>query len=283
MIEIKPLFRWAGGKTKYVKHIDPLLPARTPTYVEPFFGGGAVFCHVYNNQKADRFIINDVKLELVDLYRMIKESPLKLITGAEDLQDVYLSQTKEQRKEFYYKIRKMYWGDKRSEVLLFLLKTCFNGIWQMCQESKGLFGTPCGLLNEKTPFINREQIMAWSEAFQKTEILHGDFSEVVVPPNSLVYCDPPYRNSFTTYGTTFGDVQQENCVDWCRDVSKSTGSIVLLSNKSDDSFFEKKASDAEFRYFDATHTAGRRKQHKAEDGSVSHSALKVREVVMKWK
>ena len=46
---MKPLFIWAGGKNKMLKHYLPIMPKQVDTYVEPFFGGGAMFCHIVQN------------------------------------------------------------------------------------------------------------------------------------------------------------------------------------------------------------------------------------------
>ena len=43
---MKPLFMWAGGKTKLLKHYQPYLPSYVTHYHEPFFGGGAMFIYV---------------------------------------------------------------------------------------------------------------------------------------------------------------------------------------------------------------------------------------------
>ena len=45
---MKPLFIWAGGKTKVLKHYKDFLPSSSSfsNYYEPFFGGGAMFVHV---------------------------------------------------------------------------------------------------------------------------------------------------------------------------------------------------------------------------------------------
>ena len=43
MSKMKPLFMWAGGKTKLLDTFAEHLPENFDTYIEPFFGGGAVF------------------------------------------------------------------------------------------------------------------------------------------------------------------------------------------------------------------------------------------------
>ena len=50
---MKPLFIWAGGKTKVLKHYAPFFPpcSSFSNYYEPFFGGGAVFVYVMKTYK----------------------------------------------------------------------------------------------------------------------------------------------------------------------------------------------------------------------------------------
>ena len=59
----KPLFIWAGGKNKMLKHYIPILPSplemSIKSYVEPFFGGGAMFIHMVKTQRLENIWIND--------------------------------------------------------------------------------------------------------------------------------------------------------------------------------------------------------------------------------
>jgi DNA adenine methylase len=64
----KPVIRWPGGKTRLLKHILPLIPAHR-TYVEPFFGGGAVF---FAKEPAPVEVINDINGDLVAFMRNAK-------------------------------------------------------------------------------------------------------------------------------------------------------------------------------------------------------------------
>jgi DNA adenine methylase len=273
---IKPLFRWAGGKTRYIHHIAPLL-TKTDTYVEPFFGGGAVFCHVANQGLAQHFVINDINAEIMGIYSAIKVTPLTFISDVLKLQDAYLPLDKAGRKAFYYSSRAAYWKTPEPALLFFLLKTSFNGIWQTCKDSHGLFGTPCGLLNEKE-IVDYTTIAAWHPILKNATILSTDFTNVAVPNNSLVYADPPYRESFTNYGTGFNDADQIRTVDWCAKTSKETNSTVIMSNKSDGVFFESLLPDKEVVYFSAKHTAGRKNK---PDGS--YGSTKAKEMLVLWR
>ena len=64
---LKPLFPYAGGKQKSLKYIAEYLKP-TGTYVEPFFGGGAVYCHMYNRRLAKRYVINDRRADIIGIY-----------------------------------------------------------------------------------------------------------------------------------------------------------------------------------------------------------------------
>lgn len=67
MDESKTLIKWPGGKTKEFQYIRHLIPP-FDRYIEPFFGGGAVFFQL----KPTVSIINDICSELIAFYRFIK-------------------------------------------------------------------------------------------------------------------------------------------------------------------------------------------------------------------
>jgi len=64
---MQTLIKWPGGKSSEFSYIKDLIPEYT-RYVEPFFGGGAVFF----NLQPKKSIINDACKELMDFYRFIK-------------------------------------------------------------------------------------------------------------------------------------------------------------------------------------------------------------------
>jgi len=42
-VKAKPILKWAGGKTQLLAELHSLIPNRFNKYIEPFFGGGAMF------------------------------------------------------------------------------------------------------------------------------------------------------------------------------------------------------------------------------------------------
>lgn len=64
----KPVIGWPGGKTRMLKHILPLITPHL-RYVEPFFGGGAVF---FAKPESHVEVINDINGDLVSFMRSCK-------------------------------------------------------------------------------------------------------------------------------------------------------------------------------------------------------------------
>lgn len=63
---MKPLIKWPGGKTRELTRIQRFVPD-FDRYIEPFFGGGALFFHL----KPARAAINDVSPALMDFYALV--------------------------------------------------------------------------------------------------------------------------------------------------------------------------------------------------------------------
>lgn len=277
------LFMWAGGKSRMIPHYEPLLDGRLRTlpYVEPFAGGAAMFQHLSQGAHPDA-ILSDVNLEIIDLYRLVKDDPDFLISKMKGYEARWMPLEVADRKKLYYELRQKYWdtptGPEATALLYFLMKTGFNGIWQTCKASKGRYGTPVGLANQKTAVFSPEVIQDWQARLAHTQIRCATYAEIDVARPSFVFCDPPYRDSFTSYGAEFGDDAQIALIEWCRKQNQDTSSTVWLCNRdAGDGFFEKHAPDAQMHRFPITYTAGRRR--KTEDGFEAKKAV---ELLLTW-
>lgn len=274
---LKPLFMWAGGKSRLIKHYEPVWPnLGTGSYVEPFFGGGAIFGWLHSRGDFKKAVINDINEELVGLLIEIKKNPEGFIKDVKRRSRAYLKiEGKEARKVWFYKARSSYWSDPTPGKLYLLMRTAFNGIWQTCEGSNGLFGTPAGLLNHSRveQIIDERLVRAWSDALQGTRIECKSYEKIKLPKvRSLIYLDPPYRDSFTDYSTGFTDDDQRALCDWYREMVE-IGHKVILANRcvEGDRFFEDILEDiGDFHYFDVKYTAGRRKS--TEEGFEAKAA-----------
>lgn len=317
---MKPLYKWAGGKTKLINNdYKPYLPKSFSTYCEPFFGGGAMFTWAYKQNPSAKFIINDVNSHIMDIYRSIKSDysnfrkyldnlesqyiPLKTPKDIEtnkalqkkhalpgrrnDWQSIYNAEPS--RRHFYFMMRDVYafqfntlTKTEESALLYFLMQTGFNGVWQINTNTNGRFGTPCGLLKEKTAVYNKDNMDLWHKALQNTDIRSDDFAKCLgsITSDTFLFMDPPYRGCFTNYGTQDDDQFQDSVVDFYKR-SKAIGAYCMLSNRElGDKFFENRFNPSMIKKFDITYTVGRRKKEIDENGNKLFSAKKAIEILV---
>ncbi|MER1300430.1 DNA adenine methylase [Ligilactobacillus salivarius] len=230
---LKPVTKWVGGKRKLLPELNQLRPETYGKYYEPFFGGGAFLF----NLMPEVAIINDQNSELINLYKVIKETPEELIE--------LLSQHKENNSKEYYlglraadrdgRIDEMNDVEKAARIM-YMLKVDFNGLYRV--NSKGQFNVPYG--RYKNPnIVDSENIMNVNEYFNNNDItiLEGDFATAVesAQSNDFVYFDPPYiplniTSSFTSYTADgFDDKDQIRLRDVFFDLANK-GVNVMLSN-----------------------------------------------------
>ena len=227
------------------------------TYIEPFVGGGAMLFymlqHYGNIRKA---VINDVNEDLILTYRIIKDDVEALITNLDRLEKDYLAITdQEGRSKIFYDVRERYNqhngdGIKRVSQLIFLNKTCFNGLYRV--NRRCLFNVPFGKYANPT-ICNAKLLRADSQLLQtaKVEICQGDYAQTIQHIDGLtfVYLDPPYRpldatSSFTAYAKgDFNDDDQRALAAFCNKLSER-GCFWMESNADcsaknpEDTFFE---------------------------------------------
>ncbi len=259
--EAKPFLKWAGGKGQLLSQLGAYLPQQISeepfTYIEPFVGGGAMLFymlqHYGNIRKA---VINDVNEDLILTYRIIKDDVEALITNLDRLEKDYLAITdQEGRSKIFYDVRERYNqhngdGIKRVSQLIFLNKTCFNGLYRV--NRRGLFNVPFGKYANPT-ICNAKLLRADSQLLQtaKVEICQGDYAQTIQHIDGLtfVYLDPPYRpldatSSFTAYAKgDFNDDDQRALAAFCNKLSER-GCFWMESNADcsaknpEDTFFE---------------------------------------------
>ena len=284
---MKPLFMWAGGKTRLIKKYKEkeILPDSFNKYIEPFLGAGAMFIWAYKQNPEASFVLNDSNESIMGIYKAIKKDTLMFMRHMDSLSDAYLPLNKENRKAFYYELRRQHayeystWSSpQEAATLYFLMKTGFNGIWQINKNTNGRFGTPSGLLNQKDKVYDKDNLLKWSVALKRCKLMTGDFRETLseATPDSYIFLDPPYRGSFTQYGVVFDDDLQVSVIKFLNDLTEA-GAHAMMSNRDvGDGFFEARQGSNKIVYFDVTYTAGRRKKN--ADGT--HSAKKAREILM---
>ncbi len=296
--QLPPLFMWAGGKRRLLKSYAGLFDlfglTASPilSYVEPFVGGAAVFAGLRHDRMlrpTSKVELGDSNSELIQLFEQVRDRPQALLSAIQPYEEDWAGKTKAQRKEIYYSLRTSYWSlpDKNakerlasSALLYFLMKTGFNGIWQTCQQSNGRFATPVGLANQTLAVVNHATVLGWSRLLEGVRLQAGSYTNIPVSNGSFVYCDPPYRASFTHYSTGWNDTDLLELIAWCRRQAKDKRCLVWLANRltePDDGFFAKHAKDASILVIPVVYTAGRRRAT-----AQGFEAKVAREVLLSW-
>ena len=261
--QVKPFLKWAGGKGQLIDQIVPHLPAELKTgrikkYFEPFLGGGALFFWLSEYYDFENAYLYEINPAVNLCYQVIKKDVKKLTRELEQLEIEYLSRSDSAREKMFYQKREefnAYLRRKatnscihRAALLIFLNKTCFNGLYRV--NSSGLYNVPFGRYKNPT-ICNEENLLAIHELLKKAEIICGDFALCLdhVDSESFVYFDPPYRPlsstaSFTSYSKdAFDDVDQRRLKNVYKTLDER-GAFVMMSNSDpkninpDDDFFD---------------------------------------------
>jgi DNA adenine methylase len=186
---MKPLVKYRGGKSKEIPHLEKHIPKFSGRYIEPFFGGGAMFFYLEPKQA----IINDINSKLIAFYKGVKSDFDNLQNELSRIEKVYhinrrkfeelkaktpTERVDDDNEDLYYQIRNMFndlTEKKYSDALLyfFINKTAYSGMIRY--NAKGEFNVPYGRYsNLNTSLVTKSH----SKLLANTEIYNLDYSEI---------------------------------------------------------------------------------------------------------
>jgi DNA adenine methylase len=233
--EAQPFLKWAGGKGQLLQQFQPFFPKTLHSYFEPFLGGGAVFFHLKARVPKMRATLRDINPELINCYQVVRDAVEALMARL----DEHLRQYQAEGEPYFYRVRE---GDKLSQTveraarMIFLNKTCFNGLWRV--NARGRFNVPVGSYRpDRVSLYDRAKLMAASLALQGVDLKVQDFRKTLAEAGSddFVYVDPPYyplsrTANFTSYTQDmFGHAEQKELAEAFAAAAKR-GARLMLSN-----------------------------------------------------
>lgn len=210
---MKPLVKYRGGKSKEIPYIKKHIPNFKGRYIEPFFGGGALFFHL----EPEKAIINDINSKLMDFYKGVKSDFESLQKELSEIEKIYKinrrkfeelkaktpnDRVADENEALYYLMRDMFnnLAEKEySDALLyfFINKTAYSGMIRY--NSKGEFNVPYGRYkNLNTSLVTKKH----SELLANAEIYNLDYKAIFEMTNEddFIFLDPPYDCVFSDYG-----------------------------------------------------------------------------------
>ncbi len=227
---LSPFVKWAGGKSQLLGELRRYFPTGYNRYFEPFLGGGAVYFFLRPKQA----VISDANFELINTYRVVAGRVEELIRKLSRLQNRNLTE------KLYYQIRdqnpKRLAPVSRAVRLIFLNKTCYNGLYRVNRDGK--FNVPFGKYDKMPKLFDAANLREASGLLKSATITPGYCNVVLrefhAGEGDFVYLDPPYAvengNGFTSYTKElFSWHEQERLAKEFASLAEK-GCYVMLSN-----------------------------------------------------
>ena len=260
----KPLYKWTGGKGRLLQKYTDLgfFPeiSQFDTFVDLFFGGGAVTCWVAERYPEKKIIINDLNTEMMSLMSQMRDNWQEFRDHYLRVVEVFLNTPENKRKALYNCYKKRYaWNYEwlsEAEIaanLLVMMKCNFNGIWQGYIMYGGRYSTPPGHINYKPSLFDIEKVEQFRDVLLRATLYNRSFEEVPIPEHSWVFADPPYRDTRKMYSDQFDDNLQSQLAAFLQ----SQDCLYAESNKEiGDGFWEAHFPDAQIHFLDHKYTCG---------------------------
>lgn len=210
---MRTLIKYRGGKSREISEFRRFIPEQYDRYIEPFFGGGAVFFEL----EPERAIINDVNEKLINFYVEVRDNYIELEQELRALQLIYdenqaaykrekalhpNDRVENLNEELYYRIRNMFNNQIDREYLegtiyYFINKTAYSGMIRYNRQ--GEYNVPFGrYVNFNTQIITPEH----SQLLQRAQLFNVDYEDIfeMAEDGDFMFLDPPYDCVFNDYG-----------------------------------------------------------------------------------
>ena len=199
--------KFMGSKRRLVKHILPImLENRKPGqfWVEPFVGGGNMIENVEGNR-----IGADINKWVIEALTAIRDCPQELPKNNQEF-----------TKEDYQKLRE---SDDY----------CFKGYAGFVFSFGAIWMSNWAHNNRNSDYVAEAYRSAQKQSpkLQGVDLICSDYLDLYIPPNSIIYCDPPYKGTAKYKNTHF---DHEVFWDWVRVKSKKHTVFVSEYTAPDD-------------------------------------------------
>lgn len=187
-ITLKTPVTYYGGKQNMLRHILPKIPPHH-TYIEPFFGGGAVF---FSKPPSQAEVINDINHRLITFYKVLKYDFEDLLSKADE---TFHSRAQHKESGLIYKSQ----TDEITDPL-----ACAWSVWVQTNMS---FATQIGSTfgydrsgSSALRLFNKKKNLTdvFQERMKRVTIESYDALKVIKTydsPETFFYLDPPYVSS----------------------------------------------------------------------------------------
>lgn len=209
---MNPVLKYRGGKSREIPRFLQYVPNDFDRYIEPFFGGGALYFYL----ESKNAIINDVNERLMLFYRQLRDNYPEIRVQLDEIQQIYEANQAEYKKlkanspdvrvpnaneELYYEMRNRFNHPDNvyldGVVYFFINKTAYSGMIRY--NNNGEYNVPFG----RYPNLNTQLVTEQhSRLLQGAELYSLDYKSIfdMASVNDFIFLDPPYDCVFNDYG-----------------------------------------------------------------------------------
>lgn len=199
-----------GSKNRIAKYILPIIldgRKRGQWYVEPFVGGANIIDKVCGKR-----IGADSNEHVISLFQGIQNGfiPPDIVSEKQ-----------------YNRVRRERSVDP---LTAFIGLGCSYGgkWWGGYARSNANNGNPRNHCSE-----SKRNILKQSPSLQGVKFVHSKYRDLILPPNSIIYCDPPYAGA-TKY--VCDDFDHDEFWQWCRDMQGEGHQVFVSEYAAPDDF-----------------------------------------------
>lgn len=186
-----PVIKWPGSKRSVASQLSRLMPS-SELYLEPFLGGGALL----PLRPSRAAVAGDTVAELIGLWVMVRDEPETVAAEYE----LRWSELQHGGHTVFYKYRDSFNSSRNPHDLLFLSRTCVNGLIRF--NKNGDFNNS---LHHTRPGIDPKRLrgilLKWSAALVDVEFGVRDYRETLsrATTGAVAFLDPPYGGTRGRY------------------------------------------------------------------------------------
>lgn len=227
MTTLVPPIKCQGIKTKLVPFIkDTIDWDGNGVWYEPFLGSGVVLF----NMLPDHAIVSDRNQYIIDFYRQVQNGTISALSMRMFLEKE-APKLEDGGVDYYYEVRERFNNEHSPYDLIFLNRSCFNGIMRF--NKSGKFNVP--FCKKPNRFSKAYITKICNQIENVSEVMSGrdwkfevcDWRTLMRLPgkNDCVYLDPPYIGRDTNY---VGEWPESEAQDLAK-VAHETDAQVYLS------------------------------------------------------
>lgn len=190
--------KYTGSKRNLAPEIIRYIP-ENDYLIEPFCGTCSIsLTFLYNGLKSKKIICSDKNTDLINLLLLCKNNPSQIAIEYERYWNELNELKSIPEKIYFYNLKRDEYNKTRNpNILLFLLRTCYNGLVRY--NSKGDFNSAFHITRSGiNPNKLKAQIDFVSSLLKNIEIKNEDYLSFT-DEKAFFILDPPYEKSKELY------------------------------------------------------------------------------------